>query len=300
MARWPNFFIVGAPRSGTTSLYVYLKGHPDVFMPPEWKEPGYFISWDYQLPERVTNERDYLGLFARADGKRAIGEATPLYLYDPRAPSRIKAAVPHAKIIMLLRDPIDRAYSHYLLGVRTGAEQRSFYTAVTDELGPALKSIEATWPFYVQIGLYYEQVKRYLDTFGSAQVRIYLFDDLEKDPLELMKDICNFLDVPFNNGHFFDPQSKFLDYRMPRLSSLRRLLTTILHLHILGSGTVLSYVYKILSPEIVIQLDGRFFSADGAKSPMDHEAKEFLHSVYAADVHKLQGLIGRDLGTWLT
>src|SRR4051812_26973714 len=111
---WPNFFIVGAQKAGTTSLYFYLKKIPQVYMSP-LKEPFYFASNAVQnnASDVIRDKREYLRLFENARGYIAVGEATPIYLWDQDAPWLIHQTVPHARIIIILRDPIERAYSNY-------------------------------------------------------------------------------------------------------------------------------------------------------------------------------------------
>src|SRR5262245_16436607 len=115
----PNFFIVGAAKAGTTSLHAYLSAHPQVFM-PALKEPHYFA--DFELSPEFDNfmpvirdQPAYQDLFRGSQGSTAVGEASPSYLCDPAAAARIKAAIPDAKIVISLRNPVDRAYSHYLM-----------------------------------------------------------------------------------------------------------------------------------------------------------------------------------------
>src|SRR5437667_3118215 len=167
---WPNFFIVGAQNSGTTSLYGYLKQHPDVFM-PALKEPHYFAQITPSHEQRylrtiVRDEAAYLRLFLKAKGYPAIGEASPSYLWDANAPHRIRKAVPHAKIIILLRDPVERAYSHYLMDVREGRQDLPFLQALERDWNRSKKGWSVS-QLYVELGLYAEQVRRYLEVFGS-------------------------------------------------------------------------------------------------------------------------------------
>ena len=125
----PNFFIVGAPRAGTTSLYRYLRRHPQVFMPAV-KEPHFFANINPDPDQRhlfpAMDEGQYVRLFRGALHYRAIGEASPSYLVTKGAAERIKARVPNAKIIMLLRDPTERAFSHYLMDIRDGLQSLPF------------------------------------------------------------------------------------------------------------------------------------------------------------------------------
>jgi len=136
MEVWPNFFIVGAPRAGTTSLYFYLKQVPEVYLSPV-KEPNYFsvkiIPDDhYLLP--IRNKKNYLKLFEKVKDEKAIGEASPSYLEDPETPYLISQDVSDARIIAILRDPVERAFSHYLMMVSQGFEKLSFRKALDDLL----------------------------------------------------------------------------------------------------------------------------------------------------------------------
>src|SRR5215210_1748036 len=132
----PNFLVIGAGKSGTTSLYHYLRQHPDVYMSPV-KEPLFFAAEGGRIrfpgpdgrmisraanPGAVTRMKDYRALFAGVSGKKAVGEASPQYLYTPEAPLRIKHYVPEAKLIAVLRNPVERAYSAFLHRTRLGRE----------------------------------------------------------------------------------------------------------------------------------------------------------------------------------
>ena len=126
---WPNFFIVGAPRSGTTSLYEYLKEVPEVFMSPV-KEPNFFnlsVENDLFLSKPIREKKKYLDLFKNVKDEKAIGEASPTYLWDPKTPKLIHEIIPDAKIIISLRDPVERTFSHYLMYFRNGIMKDSFY-----------------------------------------------------------------------------------------------------------------------------------------------------------------------------
>jgi len=129
MERWPNFFLVGAPRCGTTSLYEYLRLTKGIYMSPT-KEPNYFsaetIPDNFRFPP-IRDKKKYLDLFAKANKEKAIGESTVTYLQDPRAPCLIHEVVPEAKIIIMLREPIQRTFSHYLYYQSFEFEKRSRY-----------------------------------------------------------------------------------------------------------------------------------------------------------------------------
>jgi hypothetical protein len=202
----PNFIIVGAAKAGTTAIYHYLLQHPQVYLTP-LKETNYFALAGQQLAFRGPGDEDYVNRLSitdeasyrsQFDGVRdeiAIGEASPLYLYHPQAAARIHDALPDAKIIAILRNPIDRAYSAFLHLVRDNREvHRDFEQALAQEPARIADNWEHIW-HYLSMGRYYEQVKRYYDTFPHEQVRVYLYRDLRTDCTTLLRDTLNYLQV---------------------------------------------------------------------------------------------------------
>jgi hypothetical protein len=298
MTRWPDFFIVGAPRSGTTSLFYYLREHPDIFM-PSVKEPHFFNEINYSTPEvtrralpakLVRVETAYLKLFEGAQSKQVMGEASVSYLSDKVAPVRIKGKNPRAKIIAVLREPVGRAYSSYLLALREGREWKpSFYEAVKEDW-EYMHQFSDFGSVYIWRGLYYKHVRRYLDTFGKEQVRIYLYEDLISDTIALVEDLCTFLGVPFYNGSFFDPSHKYHTYGAPRNALFK---------WVGRSRTVRSIAASLAPMHLLIPLRDRLVDREQPKPQLDPKALEFLRSIYHDDILKLQGLIGRDLSNWL-
>ena len=293
--RWPNFFIVGAGRSGTTSLYHYLRKHPDIYMPPI-KEPHFLADVDpsvqrlrYLRMKVITEEKDYLRLFSGAGTRHAVGEASPSYIYDKNSPARIEQKAREAKIIILLRDPIDRAYSHYLTDVREGVQRKRFYDALMSDKAQPGRAWGAP-DLYIELGLYYDQVKRYLDTFGPEQVRIYLYEDLVSDTAGLVNNVCDFLGVDFHHGQFFDAGKKYNAYARPR-NSLFRWMT--------GVALMRSLAITLVPGPLLGGLRERLMMARPPKPPMDARARELLEQVYPEDIGKLQTLIERDLSGWL-
>ncbi|MFZ8805846.1 MAG: sulfotransferase family protein, partial [Candidatus Calescibacterium sp.] len=189
----PNLFIVGVPRSGTTSLYEYLKRHPEVFMSP-CKEPHYFARKDiYEFldeispPKIISDFKEYISLFEGGKGKKIRGEASAIYFFSKSATREIYELIPDAKIIISLRNPIERALSHFKLDILHGIIiARSFCEAIRKR------------SLYLWMGLYYEHVKRYLETFPKQNVKIIIYDDLKNDTSSVMKDICRFLEIDEN------------------------------------------------------------------------------------------------------
>jgi len=189
---WPNFFIVGAPRSGTTSLYEYLKDVPEVFMSPV-KEPNYFNPSvdDGLFLSKPIKGKKYLDLFKNVKDEKVIGEASPTYLWDSKTPKLIHDVVPHARIIISLRDPIERAFSEYLFLQGLGSEKGSFLEVIRR----SIQDEDYSSNRIIQNGLYFEQVNRYLDIFGPNQVKILIFEELVEDTWKLFKEVLDFLDI---------------------------------------------------------------------------------------------------------
>ncbi len=198
----PNFFIVGAARSGTTSLWAYLKCHPQVFMPADelFKEPTYF---SHDCGQRF-DLNSYLALFDEANPmQKWLGEASVAYLTDPESAQRIYDFAPSAKIIILLRNPADRAYSLYNWMVQDGYEYApSFEEALKLEESRFIDK-RAHWfkpnyywgYLYYRSGLYCNQVKKYLDLF-KENVLIIPFEDLAMNPAPAYEKVCSFLNIP--------------------------------------------------------------------------------------------------------
>ncbi len=175
MEKWPNFFIVGAPRCGTTSLHEYLKKIPRVFM-SKIKEPEYFSPNSFKMNQTlpIYDKKEYLALFQEIKDELAIGESSTSYLEDPESPRLIHKVVPNARIIVMLRNPIERAYSHYLIHVRYNFEKQSFH----DALRKILKKYDPlTSNHYLHAGLYSKQILRYINTFGKKNIKILIFEE---------------------------------------------------------------------------------------------------------------------------
>lgn len=198
----PNFLIVGAAKSGTTSLYEYLRTHPDVFMPAR-KEPSHFV------PEAggISDFAEYLELFRDADGYKRIGEASVSYLMAPGAPAKIAAALgTNIKIVILLRNPVAAAYSFWGHNVRLGVEMLPFQEAVRAETlrldDPLFQASCRTWVYnlaYTERGKYFEQVHRYLEIFGRENVGIYFFEEFYQPNLPQYGSLCDFLGIASNH-----------------------------------------------------------------------------------------------------
>ncbi|HEX8199102.1 MAG TPA: sulfotransferase [Isosphaeraceae bacterium] len=202
----PNFLILGAAKAGTTALYHHLRQHPQIGM-SRIKETNYFALMGEPVDFRGPGDREFIGRFSvtTLDDYRdqfrhcaatpAVGEASPLYLYSPKAAHGIRHFVPDAKLIVILRDPVDRAYSAFLHLVRDGREPViDFGEALRREEERIADRWEHIW-HYRRMGFYHEQLSRYFVAFDRAQIRIYLYDEFHADPLGVLRDVFRFLGV---------------------------------------------------------------------------------------------------------
>jgi hypothetical protein len=212
-ARWrrlPDFMIIGAQRSGTTSLYQYLIQHPSI-LPAFIKEPHFF---DRNYHKGIGWYRSFFPLhenspFSRERGHKTLtGEATPIYLFDRNAPPSVSQHLPHVKLIILLRNPVDRAYSHYQMNRRLGIERASFQTAITKEMA-RLHSQHSQSGFdqqpdheaiahfsYLARGVYIDQINRWRCYYPEDQVLIIFSEDFFRDPQGNLDKVFQFLNLP--------------------------------------------------------------------------------------------------------
>jgi hypothetical protein len=202
----PDFFIVGAPKCGTTSMYEWLRQHPDVFMPDE-KEPKYFAQDLYKKAKKnqsshlfpVTSKEDYLDLFADAKDAQSIGEASTYYLYSETAPQAIKEFNPDAKIIIMLRDPVEQIISSYNFSVQKGHESaNSLEEALQLETkrreNPPAKRFPKSY-LYQEKASFSDHIDRFRNHFPDEQIKVMLLDDLKDNPEETYHTVLNFLGV---------------------------------------------------------------------------------------------------------
>ncbi|MEP9410017.1 MAG: sulfotransferase [Candidatus Brocadia sp.] len=296
-AKLPNFLIVGAAKSGTTSLYYYLNQHPEVYMSPI-KEPGFFIAQFLELPPKrrsqiIENFDDYKKLFKNVRDEKAIGEATPAYLYYYENTIRyILDYLGDVKIIIILRNPVDRAFSDYQMRVRNSGERLSFEDALLAE--DKRKNMALTYGcgwHYKSVGFYYNQVKAYMENF--SQVRVYLYDELLANPSVLMKDVYAFLSVDTSF-----PLNTDVQYNVGGVPKNKFVHNILVNLRLLKSP--LMRLAKVFFPDTKMQVFlENFRKRNLEKIKMKPETREYLVNLYRDDILKLQGLINKDLSHWL-
>ena len=284
MEKWPNFFIVGAPKAGTTSLYEYLKKIPGVYMSPV-KEPNYFSvnTIPENFPKRpIRDKKKYLNLFEKVKDEKIVGEASPPYLSDPDVPKLIHEIIPSARILISLRDPVERLFSHYLMLARSGYMKSSFLEELKKEL--RRRTANSIPHLRFEMGLYSENVKKYLDTFGSKQVKILIFEEWVSDPKATIEEILRFLGL---NQIITDFESEAHNPYVAVRGPLAQ--------QILVSKTVSKITKNIIPRSARAFIRDTFFLKKRPKPKMDQESKEILVKFYHDDVQKLQTILGRKL-----
>lgn len=297
----PNFFIVGAARSGTTSLHRYLGQHPDIFV-AQVKEPHFFAAdqfpayftgpGDDRLNRRVCrDEGQYEQLFVRASDKPAVGESSAFYLCYPHAAERIARACSDPKIIILLRNPVDRAYSAYMYLVRDGRETLSFEDALSCERARKAQGFEPMW-WHTELSLYYEQVKQYLEVFGVERTKVLLYDDLCSNPAELLQDVLRFLGL--RDDISIDTSVRYNTAGVPRSRTLYALMDTFLA----QPHALKKHIKTLLPSSLSTTWVTRAMNLLVEPVPMNPQLSAQLHSLFAQDVRKLEDLLSRDLQCW--
>ena len=294
----PNFIVIGAMKSATTSLYTYLKQHPDIFM-TKVKEPMFFNNFNQNTDFKVLGNKskkvnsllDYFSMFSSVENESAIGEASPSYIYNENAPHLIKEHLLDVKIIAILRQPTDRAYSNFLHTKRADRENvNSFEQAIKIEK----ERISDNWSplyHYIQKGFYSVQLKRYYNLFPKENIKVYLFEDVVKAPKETLKDIFKFLNVDENIE--IDVSKKSNVSGTPK-GILGFILKKMRYYNLMPKFAISDYL-----PTFIINLLFKSVYKDTEK--LDSVLrKELTDKYYREEILKLEKLIDKDLSNWLS
>jgi hypothetical protein len=309
----PNFFIVGAPKAGTTSLYHYLDQHPQIYMCPV-KEPCHFapevnpknFSPEYKrqakyearameawlrgprLEKRfsgyVPEWPDYLSLFDAASEEIAIGEASVCYLWSPTAARNIASCLPNARIVAILRHPVERAWSQYQHGVANGAVKGSFRQHVETCLNSRTETFSPHYPF-LEFGLYSGQIRTYLDLFPRENVKVCFFED---GLPSIVAELLRFLNV--------DPTVQ-IDLSGRHLDSSAAEAPTAVYRTL--RRFQLWQSLRSLAPRPARSVLRKLAFRKHTRAPMDESDRRFLCEYYREDVLRLAAMLERDLTSWL-
>jgi len=302
--RLPNFLLVGAARSGTTTTAATLSMHPEIYMSPI-KEPKFFSSHFVSYPFKGTGDdfvesfttktfEEYSRLFTAVKEETVVGEASVenLYYYEKVIPL-IKRYLGDVKILIVLRNPVERAYSAYQFHRRELREELSFEAALEKERERMNDSHEFLW-FYRDVGFYFRQVKAYLEAF--PRVKVLLYDDLRKNHRKFFREIFAFLEV--DTG--FEAKERLYLCRsgIPRSRFYQWLF---------GPKPFIGGIYKLLAFNGLInfgrflkRLEGTYYSVNLQQTRMRPQTRRLLVETYRDDVGRLQDLLGRDLSHWLS
>jgi hypothetical protein len=302
----PDFLVIGAGKSGTTSIDKYLNQHPGIFVPKS-KEPNFFGYENMKIEDfdgnaeeiahfrnSVTTLDRYLQIFEEAQPHQIKGETSNTYMYHEQAPYRIKYYIPDVKLIAVLRQPAGRLYSRYLHLAR---ENRT----PTRDFADCLDRNSIWWRRndLIKEGFYYNNLVKYFELFPRENIKIYLYEELQESPLEVMRDIYTFLGV--DTGFEPDVTLRYNESGFVKNAFLNR---------IYGQGGVISRSIRMLLPGTLVQklkgnlaLKKKMLELRGKnlyKPGMDPIIKKrLIQEVYADDIRQLEKLIGKDLSHWL-
>ena len=296
----PNLLLVGAAKCGTSSLHKYLAQHPQVFM-SEVKEPRFISSQVTRFPLNgpgdhkveawyVKDYENYVKLFQTAEGYPVIGEssADTLYFYKGTIPV-IKQYLGDPKIIIMLRNPVKRAFSAYQHLVRDLREDLSFEDGLKEEQNRIANNWELIY-HYTQASLYHDSVKAFLDNFSN--VKIILTEEQEKRPQQVLRDIFRFLDVDPNCDVNTEirynmsgkPKSQWLHQFFFEGNMARRLAQPI--------------VRTLFSQETRIRIAQKIQEKNLTRLTINPDTKQRLHEYFEEDIQKMEKLLNRELAMW--
>lgn len=282
----PDFFIVGAPRCGTTALYTYLSGHPEIFM-SHIKEPDFFADY-LGKHRRVRTLPEYLDCFTGVQGKKRIGEASVSYLASQTSARVIKEFSPLARIIIMLRNPVDVMYSMYHLRRFSNLEDLPSFEAALDADARGRKVTELT---YRERAKFVTQVERYITVFGREKIHFIVYDDFKIDTRTVFQNTLRFLDVCSNSKQDF-----------PRINGNRRARSRFAWRLVRQPPVPLRRIILPLTSRRFRSAIGRRLlqlnTIEEPRPPLESELKIRLQEEFATEIHKLSTLLGRDLTPW--
>ncbi|MEM6821304.1 MAG: sulfotransferase [Verrucomicrobiota bacterium] len=296
----PTFLIIGASKSGTSTLHQALSSHPEIFMSSP-KEPHYFSAMDNRLPSQGPDDisrlnlnihswEDYLTLFENAASYKARGESSTTYISTPGTARRIKEKLPQIQLIAVLRNPVDRAYSSYMHLVRDGNERAAtFEEGLAQEPQRRKEGWEGLW-HYQDRGFYYRQLREYYDLFDQSQIKVLLYEDLNKYSQTFLKELLTFIGV--DPDWPIDLSQTLNKGGLPGSPKIHRVVA--------GPQPWKQPIKKILSSEIRNQIKELYLKTTMRKTSMRQETRKQLQLSYRDDILNLQDLIGTDLSHWLT
>ncbi len=323
MFKRPNLFIVGAAKTGTSSLYYYLKSHPEIYMSPI-KEPNYFFKevkinpftpkyikeayfnpqkyfWKNRLENKqvayIKSLNNYIQLFREVKEEKIIGECSVSYLYSRYAAKEIYKFNPDAKIIIILRNPVDRAFSHWLMDVREG--RNDLKTKFIDSVKEDYNKKQKGWGIshlYIELGQYYEQVKRYLNVFPLDQIKVYIFEKIIKNYSKFYRDVLNFLGV--NSNFKISSFKKYNVAKIPKNKSVNIINNLVNRSYFfVESSTNLYFPFGLRF--LYRKISTFFYTSKNIPSLAKNERVILMNEFFKKDILQLNELINNEASIWL-
>jgi hypothetical protein len=285
MAKLPDFIVIGVGKAGTTSLLDYLKQHPQIYLCPK-KETFYFTSIENRSNHikygAVQTFDEYQELFQNAPEGNVVGEISTTYYAHCESAKLIYSTLPEVKIIAILRNPIERAFSAYQMHVNNGSETSAFSEVITPEAK------------YVKNGFYHSQLLTYYEMFPEEQISILFYDDYCKDINNFLKRVFTFVGV---DGDFIvDTSKRGRVGGVPKRAWVRRLLNEK-NLARSVAATVLKTVLPLDTRQKMRQY---LLKQNTMRISLDQENYMRLAEIYREDILKLQQMVKRDLSHWLS
>jgi hypothetical protein len=283
-----DFFIAGAPKAGTTSLYYYLEEHPEIEMSSQ-KEPDYFSDTPlqeqgmYYGKNRINTLDKYESLFAQKEGV-IYGEGSVSYLFYENVAEDIKKYNPNAKIIIMLRNPIDRAFSHYLMDYRLGLVSDSFEDIINKK--SKYKNAHLFYQQYIEVSEYAKQIQRYCNVFSTDNLLLIDYEDFKGDVSGTVDLVYDFLKV--STEFSADVNTKHNTFTMPKNKGIR----------FIYSFVILRKILTFIFPKSLVKnIKGLLFKAD-KKPKLLEETRNQLKQFFSDDVRELGGVLGKDYSKW--
>tara|TARA_B100001540_G_scaffold179083_1_gene157925 strand:+ start:1735 stop:2604 length:870 start_codon:yes stop_codon:yes gene_type:complete len=285
-----NFFIVGAPKAGTTSLHYYLDEHPNINM-SSIKETNYFSHQEikeqnlYYKVSSINTLDEYYALFQKKSKDILFGETSPSYLFYRDVASKIKAYNSEAKIIIILRNPIDRAYSHYLMDYRLGLVKSSFSDIINQR--SIHKDSKLYYQQYIELGNYSSQIDRYYNEFSADQILILDYDDFINDTHQAISRVFSFLSL--DNFKISNINNKYNSSIRPKNNFIKKIY----------SFRYLRKVFNSILPNNIKNLIHKTFFNKGGKILLAEKTREELKNLFKLEINKLEVLLKNDYSKWL-
>lgn len=271
--RHPDFLVIGAQRGGTTWLFRCLKEHPEIFL-PEQKELHFFYK------NHDKGIKWYLDQFSGALKEKAVGEISPEYISSDESPRLIKEYFPDIRLILFMRNPVERAFSEYSMRKRGGREDREFARAVSEDYS------------YVTKGLYFRHISRYLEFFPREAMCLIKYDDICSNPLDQLRKIFAFLGVgtEFVSGYLNKRCN--VNYAQHEVKGLNRAIVRVKGL--VESSTLGNRLVWLARDMGIVDLYHKMITRSEDSAPEDYDYQE-IRRHFEADIDGLEGFLGERL-----